>query len=108
MKRIRETISALVTKAKDRAAWTLLRAASRIDKDLPRKAIIFIGQRSPKELHDFIMERANDLSVAVVMTTLDREGIAHCALCPQRFGIKKVGRHYACLNHSEEVKAKAA
>lgn len=106
--KIRQLLSALLQRAKDRVSWTLLRVAAWIDNGFCQKAIIFVGQRSPEELRGFVMERANEISCGIFIKMMDREGIAHCCLCPQRFGLKKVGRLYACLNHSEEVKAKAA
>ena len=68
----------------------------------------FIIKNSPELLTQYISKRANELALGITMTILDREGIAHCFRCPQRFALKKVGGRYACLKHSQEVGAVAA
>ena len=71
-------------------------------------ALVRIGKRRPDLLAAFIMERATEISVAVTMKILDREGIGHCFRCPSRFSLRKAGNGYACPQHSQEVKAAAA
>jgi hypothetical protein len=69
----------------------------------------FIGMYGKELLVNFVMERASEVAVGVTMAILDREGIAHCYQCPQRFGLRKVGSNrYACLHHTQEVKAAIA
>lgn len=71
--------------------------------------ITFVAKQCPEIMHTYITEKASELSVRITMATLDKERIAHCYRCPQRFGIRKVGvGRYACLQHSEEDKAKSA
>ena len=69
----------------------------------------FIAKKSPELLVNYVMEKASEMSVGITMSILDKERILHCYKCPQRFSLRKVGvNQYACLNHSQEVKADTA
>lgn len=69
----------------------------------------FVAKYGRELLINFVMERASEMAVGVTMATMDREGLMHCHRCPQRFGLRKVGNNkYACLNHTQEVKAAIA
>lgn len=70
--------------------------------------VIFVSKHGKEILIEYLMERASEISIKTTMAILDRERIAHCYVCPQRFQLRKVGRRYACSNHSEEVRAKFA
>lgn len=43
-----------------------------------------------KVCHEMAMEKATELSVVGVQKILDREGLAHCAYCVERFGLRKM------------------
>lgn len=70
--------------------------------------IMFVAKHGKELLLEYLMERASEISVKTTMVILDREGIAHCHLCPTRFQLRRVGNRYACLQHTQEVKAKVA
>jgi hypothetical protein len=71
--------------------------------------IRFAARFAPQLLADYITNQAAGLSLSITMAILDQERISHCYRCPQRFGLRKVGKNqYACLNHSQEVKAQLA
>ena len=64
---------------------------------------------SPDILNNFIQERAGEMSLQIVLGYLEREGILHCAVCPDRRGPhRKVGPYYACPKHVEKVQAMVA
>jgi hypothetical protein len=66
------------------------------------RMLMFVARRRPELVAGYIIEKANDLAISLTMTILDREGIAHCARCPQRFALRRQGGVYLCLAHSTE------
>jgi hypothetical protein len=108
MKGMRDAFVALLRWVGARASWVLLWVAMKIDHQFGERALVFVSHRNPAALKDFVEKRAHEMALGYAMATLDREGIAHCVLCPRRFSLKKVGGLYACLNHLEEVTAKLA
>ena len=76
--------------------------ASRLLSWFCARMLVFVARRRPEMIASHIVERASDLAVSLTMKILDQEGIAHCARCPQRFGLRKEGGHYLCLSHSTQ------
>ena len=64
--------------------------------------IVFVAKHRPQLLVKFIEEKASELATGMTMGILDRERIMHCSLCPNRFGLRKLGMKYFCPNHIKE------
>ena len=107
---MRAAIINLLTRAKGRATRALLRAAAAVDGHFAEQALVLVAARAPEALCRFVHERASGMAVGITMAILDRERIAHCHRCPQRFGLRRHGGLLACLNHpvKEEAAAVAA
>jgi hypothetical protein len=103
MKTARAFIRVALTRAGARASRVLLRLAALIDRGFAEQALLLVQRRAPAVLRDFIVDQASSLAVGLTMQILDREGIAHCAFCPSRFRLTKIGGRYACLTHSKEA-----
>src|SRR4051812_48938487 len=79
-----------------------------------RKAVAFVVKHRGTMLTDHVTRQAATIGAVAAMRTLDREGIAHCHVCPGRFGLRKLkgGKGgYACALHPEKKEvgpAKAA
>ncbi len=83
------------------------------------KLACFVAAHRPERLNQLIrkeVERiAQDVSVRSAMQYLDREGLLHCAMCAQRFGLQRAklqdqaaGRSrevYLCMPHYSQSKA---
>jgi len=62
-----------------------------------------LAKRFPELLTTFITEKACEISLDMTKAILDREGIAHCKKCIQRFGLRKANGAYYCQTHWEEA-----
>ena len=72
-------------------------------------AIKFAGTFTPELLVGYVQDRANELALQITMSILDKERIAHCHLCPQRFGLRKQAGHWVCSIHqTQEARAAVA
>jgi hypothetical protein len=54
---------------------------------------------APDILTNYITERATATAIQIVLATLDREGLLHCARCPTRAPLHNVGDFKACTKH---------
>jgi hypothetical protein len=59
----------------------------------------------PEIFHAFIQEHAGELALRGTLGFLEREGLVHCAKCPSRGQMRRVGNVYACPKHVDEVTA---
>lgn len=69
-----------------------------------RKAVTFVVKHRGQMLTDHVTRQAAAIGAVATMRILDREGIAHCHVCPGRFGLRKLkgGKGgYACALHPE-------
>jgi hypothetical protein len=93
-----------LTRAGSGAGRILLWLAALIDRrTFALNALRLAQRRAPAVFAEFLTDQAAGLAVGLTMQILDREGLAHCALCPSRFRLKKIGGRYACLTHSKEA-----
>jgi len=95
----------LLSPASSLLSRACLALAAWIDEEFPSKALLLIARREPAVLQKYVTEQATTLAAAIMMKMMDQEGLAHCALCPQRFSLRRIDGRYACLNHSKEVGA---
>lgn len=65
--------------------------------------LIAIQKLRPDILQNHIRTEAMKIASLKTMSILDAEGISHCALCPRRFGVVKVGKFYLCAAHKNEM-----
>lgn len=87
----------------------MIRAAARLSPStFADMALLEIGARSPDSLRKFVMEKATDIASKIMMASWDKQGIRHCAACPERFSLTKYGEHWLCTNHYKEVAAQVA
>lgn len=84
------------------------RAFKNINLSLCQWMIKYVAKNGKVLLVRYITEQASEMALGVTMAILDRERIVHCARCPQRFSLRKVGSSYLCLHHSQEERAKKA
>jgi hypothetical protein len=76
----------------------------RFKKWLALKMLPFVTRNSPDSMTAYIHERAGETALQVVLDYLDREGLTHCYVCPNRRGpLRKVGPYMACPKHVDTV-----
>jgi len=63
------------------------------------RMLIFVAQHRPQILMKYINGRAETIALQRTMTILDKEGMAHCAHCPTRFGLRKLNQKWLCSSH---------
>lgn len=54
----------------------------------------------------YVQEQAQPLALAGVQAFLDREGMIHCAKCPQRGQLRRHGDEYLCVRHAPVIPMK--
>lgn len=57
------------------------------------KLCLFVMKHKPERLRAYIAKEVNalvqEVSVQASMQYLNRQGLIHCAMCPQRFGLQR-------------------
>lgn len=83
-------LNALSISLLSRASAGLTRAAAALHADgFCEEALAQIAKRRPERLKGHVLEKAAMVANRAVMAAWDREGLRHCAACPERFGLRK-------------------
>lgn len=79
-------------------------AVKRFKKWLAAKLFPFVTRHVPDRVNGYIQERASEVALKVTLEFMDREGLIHCYVCPNRRGpLRNVGPYKACPKHVETV-----
>lgn len=79
----------------------------RFQKWRAARMMAFVAKHNPDALHNFILERAAQMSVGLAMDHMARAGAITCAMCLRRAPLRKIDDRYYCPKHVEAaVKAR--
>lgn len=71
---------------------------------LAGKMLPFVVRHEPAKMLAKINERALEVAVPMVMAAMERAGLVHCHLCPNKRGpLRKIGGRMACPRHIKEI-----
>lgn len=87
----------------------MIRCAAKADPSgFAHAMLLEIAARRPDTLSAFVTEKATELATAIMIASWDKQGIRHCAACPERFSLRRRGQFWLCTRHDKEVAAPAA
>jgi uncharacterized C2H2 Zn-finger protein len=80
------------------------RAGRRMDRIARRYPEIYIDRSK-----EYIQMKTLELTAIAIMRFLDREGFVHCARCPERKPLRRLGDDFFCpAHHAAELKNQKA
>lgn len=92
-----------------RASRGLIRIAASIDPTgFADMALLEVAGRHPDTLKRFVLEKASAIATRAMIASWDREGVRHCAACPERFGLRSWNKAWLCQGHYKEVEARTS